>query len=49
MSNFLKSMTWQLKANELMVTIQLDEIHIKSKVVSDNGKVREYTENKSLK
>ena len=39
----------QLKPNELMVNMQLDEIHKKSKVAYDNGKVRGYTENKSLK
>ena len=47
--NYLKSRAGQLKPNELMVNIQLDEIHIKSKVVYDNGKVCGYAENKSLK
>ena len=47
--NYLKNKAARLQPNERMVNLQLDEIHIKSKVVYENGNVRGYAENKSMK
>ena len=46
---YLKSKAALLQPNELKVNIQLDEIHIKSNVAYQNGKLIGYAENQSVK
>ena len=46
---YLKSKAALLQPNELKVNIQLDEIHIKSNVAYQNGKLIGHAENQSVK
>ena len=47
--NFLKNKAGQLPPNVRIINIQLNEIHIKTKVVYENGKVFQYVGNKTSK